>query len=275
MEFQTTRGLGKVVGVIPARLESQRLPRKLLRPICGHPMITWVYQRARQASSLDSLLVATDSEEIFNYCGTRNIPVTMTSAAHPSGTDRVVEVMARELTSGRAANIYVNIQGDEPMVTAEHVDLLLRPFCPLGDAPEAQVSTLKVAMGREEARDPNNVKVVTDSKGCALYFSRALIPHDRDGSGRVQYYKHLGLYAYRAAALEKFHSLPPSQLELQEQLEQLRFLENGIPVTVVEALTDTIGVDTEEDLEKVEAYFRQVGRGGLSPSAVSPGGSPY
>jgi 3-deoxy-manno-octulosonate cytidylyltransferase (CMP-KDO synthetase) len=214
-------------------------------------MIAWVYHRARQAQSLDQLLVATDSEEIRDYCCKAGIPAQMTSSVHRSGTDRIVEVIGRE-----PADIYVNIQGDEPMVRGEHIELMLRPF---RDAPETPVSTLKVAINPEQARNPNNVKVVTDLKGRALYFSRALIPHDRDGSGRVQYYKHLGLYAYTAQALCRFSKLPPSELEQLEKLEQLRFLENGIPITVVETTHDTIGVDTEEDVKKVEDYLRTNG----------------
>jgi 3-deoxy-manno-octulosonate cytidylyltransferase (CMP-KDO synthetase) len=243
--------MSKVLGVIPARLESTRLPRKLLRAICGQPMIAWVYRRAREAACFDGLLVATDSEEILSFCRQTSIPALITSAAHRSGTDRVVEVMSRE-----PADIYVNIQGDEPMVTAEHLELMLRPF---GEAPETQVSTLKVWIDPEQAGDPNNVKVVTDLTGRALYFSRATIPFDHHGSGRVQHYKHLGLYAYSAAALRAFHAMPPSRLELIEGLEQLRFMENGIPITVVETSRDTIGVDTEEDLKKVEEYFRRAG----------------
>jgi 3-deoxy-manno-octulosonate cytidylyltransferase (CMP-KDO synthetase) len=249
--------MARVLGVIPARLESTRLPRKPLRLICGRPMITWVYERARQASCLDRLLVATDAEEIAAYCRQNSIPVMMTSSAHRSGTDRVVEVMTRE-----PADICVNIQGDEPMITPGQLELLLRPF---REAPGTQVSTLKVAIDLEGARSPNNVKVVTDSNGHALYFSRALVPYDRDGTGRVQYYKHLGLYAYAAAALKAFHKLPPSNLEQLEKLEQLRFLENGIAITVVETSQDTLGVDTEENLRKVEEYFRRV-QSGDSPA---------
>lgn len=214
-------------------------------------MIAWVYWRARQAQCLDALVVATDSEEIAAYCRGSQFPVAMTSSAHRSGTDRVVEVMG-----SAAADIYVNIQGDEPMVTADHIELLLRPFREL---PETRVSTLKVAITTEQAQNPNNVKVVTDSKGRALYFSRAPIPYDRDGSGRVTYYKHLGLYAYAAEALRQFQALPPSELEQHERLEQLRFLENGIPIAVVETSQDTIGVDTEADLQEVEEYFRRAG----------------
>jgi 3-deoxy-manno-octulosonate cytidylyltransferase (CMP-KDO synthetase) len=227
------------------------LPRKPLRLISGHPMIAWVYRHARQAECLDGVVVATDSEEIAAYCRGNQIPVVITSSAHRSGTDRVVEVMGRE-----PADIYVNIQGDEPMVTAEHIELLLRPF---REVAETRVSTLKVAISADQAQNPNNVKVVTDLNGRALYFSRAPIPYDRDGAGRVQYYKHLGLYAYAAEALRLFSTLPPSQLEQNEKLEQLRFLENGIPITVVETSHDTIGVDTEEDLKLVEEHFQREG----------------
>jgi len=240
--------MAKVLGVIPARLESTRLPRKPLRLICGRPMIVWVHERARQAPCLDRVLVATDAEEVAELCRQQGIPVMMTSPAHRSGTDRVWEVLTRE-----PAELYVNIQGDEPMICPEHLELLLRPF---RDEPETQVSTLKVAVALQAARSPHNVKVVTDLLGRALYFSRALIPCDRDGQGRAQYYKHLGLYAYTRGALEKFHNLPPSPLEQLERLEQLRFLENGIPIAVMETSQDTIGVDTEEDLKRVEEYFR-------------------
>src|SRR5271169_1597746 len=135
--------MANVLGVIPAHLESLRLPRKLLRPICGQPMIAWVYHGARQAAGLNRLIVATDSEEILDYCKKSNIPAQMTSAAHRSGSDRIFEVMSRE-----AADIYVNIQGDEPMITAAHIDLLLRPFNESSREMRAsEVSTLKVAIG--------------------------------------------------------------------------------------------------------------------------------
>ena len=212
---------------------------------------TSVTPSARQAQSLNHLIVATDSQEILNNCRAEKIPAEISSSEHRSGTDRVVEIMGRE-----AADIYVNIQGDEPMVTPEHIDLMLRPFV---EAPGTQVSTLKVQISPEQATDPNNVKVVTDLAGHALYFSRSVIPHDRDLAGRVRYFKHLGLYAYTAAALTRFHKLPPSQLEQLEKLEQLRYLENGIPISVVETKQDTIGVDMEEDLDRVEEVFRRTG----------------
>jgi 3-deoxy-manno-octulosonate cytidylyltransferase (CMP-KDO synthetase) len=241
----------RIIGVIPARMEATRLPGKPLRIIAGHPMLAWVYHRARQAKSLDRLVVATDSEEIRAYCAGHEIPVTMTSRQHRSGTDRIIEVMGRE-----PAELYVNIQGDEPLVNGGHVELTLRPFA---ESSEAPVATLKVAMNAREAIDPNIVKVVTDLRGIALYFSRAAIPFDRDGTGHVQHYKHLGVYAYTRAALQRFSALAPSPLELAERLEQLRFLENGIRIAVVETQEDTIGVDTEEDLKRVEEILIRAG----------------
>ncbi|MGH9342290.1 MAG: 3-deoxy-manno-octulosonate cytidylyltransferase, partial [Terriglobia bacterium] len=240
--FRTKQpGIKKIVGVIPSRLESTRLPRKPLLSICGHPMVAWVYGRARAAGEFSDLLVATDSDEIVEWCRSLRIPAMITSPSHRSGTDRSLEIMAMHARMGEQANIYVNIQGDEPAIDAEHLRLLLQAF---RDDPQTEVSTLKVAMTPQKAADPNKVKVVADRNGRALYFSRSLIPCDRDGQGNAAYFKHLGLYAYSASALEKFRTLRPGPLEQAEKLEQLRFLENGIGITVLETRKDTIGVDT-------------------------------
>ncbi|MBI4611417.1 MAG: 3-deoxy-manno-octulosonate cytidylyltransferase [Candidatus Rokubacteria bacterium] len=238
-----------VLGVIPARLESSRLPRKVLREIAGLPMLCHVYRRAGQSPLLTDLLVATDSEEVAGVCRGHAIPAVMTSPAHPSGTDRIWEV-----SRGRAADVYVNIQGDEPLITPEHIRALVEPF---QRRPDTQVVTLKARATPEEAASPNVNKVVTDLRGNALYFSHHAIPYDRDRTGTAVYWKHVGLYAYRREALETFHRFLPSVLETAERLEQLRFLENGIPVHVSETSEPTIGVDTEEDLRAVEAYLRK------------------
>lgn len=235
----------KILGVIPARLDSTRLPGKVLRDIAGKPMLYWVWHNARRAGALTDLLVATDSEQVERFCEQAGIPVMMTGR-HPSGSDRLHEVMTRT-----AAGIYINIQGDEPMVRPEQLDSLAAPLA----AGEARVTTLKVAIEPAAAQDPNHVKVVTDHAGRALYFSRCPIPHDRDAAGQARYYKHLGLYGYTREALELFHSLPQSPLEQAEKLEQLRFLENGVPIVVLETPFDTIGVDTEADLQRVSALF--------------------
>jgi 3-deoxy-manno-octulosonate cytidylyltransferase (CMP-KDO synthetase) len=238
-----------ILGVIPARLNSTRLPGKVLREICGRPMLQHVFARARRSELLRDLVVATDSREVFDYCARAGIRALMTASSHRSGTDRVYEV-----TRTMPADIYVNIQGDEPMIRPEHLSALLRPFFEDGSV---QVTTLKTPISLEEARDPNCVKVVTDQSGTALYFSRSAIPYKRDQATVATYFKHLGIYAYSQAALDRFHHLPQSELEQAERLEQLRFLEHGIPIYVAETPHNTIGVDTEEDLMRVERYFQQ------------------
>ncbi len=246
----------RIIGVIPARLESTRLPRKPLLPLLGYPLIAWVYARARATNRFSELLVATDSDEILEWCRSLRIPVMMTSPAHRSGTGRLLEVLARQKKEGEQGAIYVNIQGDEPLVGPTHINLLLQPF---HDSPQNQVSTLKIALDSNEAHDPNKVKVVTDAAGRALYFSRSPIPFYRNGNAPQRYYKHLGIYAYTAEVLEEFRSLPHGQLESAEGLEQLCFLENGIAITVVETSQDTMGVNTPEDLQAVEEYMRSAG----------------
>jgi 3-deoxy-manno-octulosonate cytidylyltransferase (CMP-KDO synthetase) len=236
----------RTLGVIPARLASTRLPRKVLRTLCGRPMLAWVYEAARACPQLDHVLVATDSPEVEALCTEQGWPVQMTSPELPSGSDRVHAVAQLH-----PAEIYVNIQGDEPLLRPEHLTALLSPFA---DA-AVQVSTLKVPCNAENRDNPNAVKVVTANNGRALYFSRATIPFDRDGV-QPTVWKHLGLYAYRAEALRRFHALAPSPLEQIERLEQLRFLENGIAVHVAETEFDTIGVDTEEDLHRVEQLLQ-------------------
>jgi len=171
----------------------------------------------------------------------------MFTLKHSSGTDRLNEVMLRT-----DADIYVNIQGDEPTIRLEHIDLLLKPLL----AKQCEVTTLKVAIDAEEAQDPNVVKVVTDNHSRALYFSRFPIPFDRNAQGINQFFKHIGLYGYTRSALGIFHSLPQSTLELSEKLEQLRYLENGIAIVVSETSHDTVGVDTEADLERAAAFLK-------------------
>ncbi len=244
----------RFVGVIPARLGSTRLARKVLREIQGKLLVQRVFEQARGSSLLDELWIATDSDEVREACEKRKIPVLMTSPEHPSGTDRIYEVAQK-----KPADIYVNIQGDEPLVRSEHLEALLKPF---SEKTRVQVSTLKTRISLEAAKSPNVVKVVTDDNGWALYFSRSVIPHDREGTGQIPVYKHLGFYAYTAEALKKFHSLPPSPLEKSEKLEQLRFLENGVSIFVAETPWDTIGVDTEEDLKRVEALLVGAALGG-------------
>jgi len=216
----------RIAGVIPARLSSTRLERKVLREIAGRPMLEWVWRAAAGSGEMDPVVVATDSDEVADVCRKRGIPVAMTSPNCASGSDRVRET-ARQVD----ADIYVNIQGDEPTLTAAFFPPLLKLFT----RPEVQVATLAVRCPAQDIQNPNVVKVVTALDGKALYFSRSTIPYDRDN-----------------AALEKFAELPPGWLESVEKLEQLRLLESGIDIYVAGAPADTIGVDTEEELQRAE-----------------------
>lgn len=231
----------RTLAVIPARLASTRLPRKVLREIAGRPMLAWVYEAARACPQLDQILIATDSDEVLALCRTRNWPAILTSPDLPSGSDRVHAVAQLH-----PAEFYVNLQADEPLLRPEHIAALLAPFAD----PAVQVTTLKTACTPEDLTNPNAVKVVTDLNNQALYFSRATIPHNRDSTPNLTTWKHLGLYAFRADALNRFHALAPTPLELTEKLEQLRFLEHNIPIHVAQTPYDTIGVDTEEDLHR-------------------------
>ncbi|SPF47016.1 3-deoxy-manno-octulosonate cytidylyltransferase [Candidatus Sulfotelmatobacter kueseliae] len=231
----------KAIAVIPARLASTRLPRKMLREIAGKPLVGLVYEAVDRSPLLADVIVATDSDEILRVCREHGWKAHLTSATLRSGTERVHEVAGVV-----AADVYINVQGDEPMTRPEHIATLLKVM----ENPAAQVGTVMTPAEELDIANPNAVKVVTDLNGRALYFSRATIPFDRDGV-RPRYFKHLGLYAYRKAALDRFVTLPESSLETSERLEQLRFLENGIPIYVGETPYDSVGVDTEEDLERV------------------------
>jgi 3-deoxy-manno-octulosonate cytidylyltransferase (CMP-KDO synthetase) len=191
------------------------------------------------------VIIATDSEEILEACRKHGWKAEMTSATHRSGTERV-----HELSNSIAADVYVNVQGDEPLVRPEQLATLLDV---MKDA-SVQVGTVKTPCPPEDVGNPNAVKVVTEPGGRALYFSRATIPFDRDGT-KPRYFKHLGLYAYRKPALDFFVSQPESMLEKNERLEQLRFLESGIAIYVGETPYDSVGVDTEEDLQRAAAIL--------------------
>lgn len=237
----------RVVAVIPARLASTRLPRKMLREIAGKPLLARVYEAVRRCGALVDPLVATDSEEILAFCRKRGYEVHMTSPAHRSGTERV-----HEIATFTPADVYLNVQGDEPLTRPEHIESLVR----LMGRPGVELGTLKTPCAEIDICNPNAVKVVTDAAGRALYFSRATIPFDRDGS-TPQYFKHLGFYGYRKSALDRFVAWPESSLERSERLEQLRFLENGMTIYVAETPFDTVGVDTEEDLRRVEEILKR------------------
>jgi len=235
----------KAIAIIPARLASTRLPKKVLREIAGRPMLAHVVEAAGRCPQLAEVIVATDSEEVLALCNQNGWHAEMTSPAHRSGTDRVWEVAQRV-----AADVYVNVQGDEPLARPEHISALLEPM--RDRAARVLVATVKTRCSAADLNNPNAVKVVTDLEDRALYFTRATVPFDRDNSGAVTRYKHLGFYGYRREALEQFCAWPESELERAERLEQLRFLDHGIEIYVAETPYDTVGVDTEEDLRRVE-----------------------
>jgi 3-deoxy-manno-octulosonate cytidylyltransferase (CMP-KDO synthetase) len=230
------------IAVIPARLGSTRLPRKLLREINGQPLLAYVYRAVCSSDLLDEVVIATDSEEIVNVCQKNKWQVRMTSSDHRNGTERVCEI-----ADAVAADVYVNVQGDEPLISPVHIAALLDVM----KNPAVEVGTLKAPASASDVKNPHAVKIVTDSAGRALYFSRAPIPFDRDGT-RPTYYTHLGVYAYRKLALDRYRSFPESFLEQSERLEQLRFLENGMPVYVGETVYETVRVDTEDDFQRLE-----------------------
>lgn len=248
----------RTIAVIPARLASTRLPRKMLREIRGKPLVGWVYEAVRSSPLLDDVIIATDSAEILETCRRCGWKTQMTASSHGSGSERV-----HEISNSISADIYINVQGDEPLVRTEQIatliDVMKSDVTTRSDAMKTSsvmVGTVKTPCSPEEISNPNTVKVVTAPDGKALYFSRATIPFDRDGSNPT-YYKHLGLYAYRKPALDQFVNWPQSALEKTEKLEQLRFLENGISIHVGETPFDSIGVDTEEDLKRVTEILQK------------------
>lgn len=234
-------------GIIPARYESSRFPGKPLAIIGGKPMFWHVQQRAAQCPLLSSVTLATDDSRIFEAAEQLDIPVVMTGSHHQSGTDRVLEA-AMKLDLDDDA-VVVNIQGDEPCLAPEMLSDLLKPF----SSCEVKAATLATPIGREEAASPDRVKVVRAHNGRALYFSRSLVPFDRDEKVH-SFLLHIGLYAFRMDVLKRFGQLPPSPLELREKLEQLRLLEDGIDIYVTETDHTCHGVDRPEDL----AYAKEI-----------------
>jgi 3-deoxy-manno-octulosonate cytidylyltransferase (CMP-KDO synthetase) len=232
--------------IIPARYDSARFPGKLLYPLKGIPVIQHVYENSRQARLADDVLVATDSETIFEKVISFGGKTVMTDGRHQSGTDRIAEV-ARSIDY----DIIVNVQGDEPLIRPEMIDDVIA----LLEDEKASIGTLiKRIQDPEEIADPNVVKVVFDTEGFALYFSRARIPfHASHSETRTpDYYKHIGIYSYRRAILLALAGMEQSGLERIEKLEQLRALENGMRIKIRETSFETYGVDTPEDIERVE-----------------------
>lgn len=238
-----------VAAFIPARWGSTRLGGKPLADLNGKPMVQWVYERAKEARLVNEVSVATDDERILNAVRSFGGRVVMTSPLHRSGTDRIAEA-----AKATKANIVVNIQGDEPLIDPASIDAAIRPLL---DDPNVKLCTLKTKITREEEyRDPNAVKVVTDKDGFALYFSRSPIPYNKKPfEEAAPAFKHIGLYVYRRDFLFKFSELKPTALEEAESLEQLRALENGFRIKVVETSYNPVSVDTAEDLDRVRAIM--------------------
>ncbi len=236
----------RVVGIIPSRFASSRFPGKALADLFGKPLVQHVVERASRASLLDEVLVATDDARILEVVQGFGGKACMTSPKHPSGTDRIAEV-ARDLE----CDLVVNIQGDEPLLDPAVIDSAVEPLIREQTVP---MGTLACPLGASEAADPNKVKVVLDREGFALYFSRARIPYLRDEvptEWARPYLLHVGLYVYRRETLLALAGLPPTPLEEQERLEQLRALEHGIRIRVVITEHRSLGVDTPGDLERV------------------------
>jgi 3-deoxy-manno-octulosonate cytidylyltransferase (CMP-KDO synthetase) len=232
----------KVIGVIPARFHSSRFAGKVLADLGGKPVMQHVWESAKKSKLLEDLVIATDDERIIKTAEDFGARATYTSPDQPSGTDRLVEII-----NPIDVEIILNIQGDEPMVRPEMIDDLAGEML---ENQEVQMATLaRKIEDKKEINNPNVVKLVKDKDGFALYFSRSVIPYPRHETASV-YYKHLGLYAYKKDFLFEFTNLPKSHLERIEGLEQLRALENGYRIKVIETKFDTIGIDTPEDLEK-------------------------
>lgn len=237
----------KVIAIIPARYASTRLPGKPLRQIQGTPMIEHVYRNVTRSQLIDEVWVATDDERISQAVSCFGGSCIMTSSDHQTGTDRLAEAV-----KSLAADLVINVQGDEPLIQGTMLDDLVRPFLV---TPTLEMATFKSRIKNDEdVLNPNIVKVITNDCGNAIYFSRSPIPYNRDNRS-VNYFKHIGVYAYKTSFLEKYVNMPQSPLEMAESLEQLRALENGTTIRVIETNCELISVDTPEDLQKVSQYL--------------------
>jgi 3-deoxy-manno-octulosonate cytidylyltransferase (CMP-KDO synthetase) len=241
----------RVLGVIPARLGSTRLPNKPLQQLAGEPLITRVVERVLDHGLIDQLVVATDSEKVVSVAERSGVRAVLTSSSHVTGTDRVAEVAGRAEFAG--FDTIVNIQGDEPFLSREALAGALARI-DLGE----EIGTAAAPLDRSLAADPSRVKVVTDARGRALYFSRAVIPHLRESSDAADnlYWQHIGIYACTRKALARWVGLPPSPAEQAERLEQLRALHDGLTIGVARLSEPALpGVDTAEDLRRAEAHW--------------------
>ncbi len=234
----------KSIAVIPARLESTRLPRKLLQDLGGMPVILRTYRAVEQTKLFDAVLVATDSDEIATVIKEAGGKVFRSLKEHESGSDRIAEAILNE-----DYDIVVNVQGDEPFVDQALLEQLIHVFYKDKQNTIDVASVMTQLSAKEDIENPNHVKVVVDCENHALYFSRAPIPYLREGGNPTTYFKHIGVYGFRKSALLSFAALPAGILENSEKLEQLRYLENGFRIKMVESTSVSIGIDTASDLE--------------------------
>lgn len=236
----------KTIAVIPARYNSTRFPGKLMEILGDKTVITTTYQNVVETALFDEVFVATDSQIIFDEISKNGGKAVMTGE-HETGSDRIAEAV-----KNIDCDIVINVQGDEPFLKKEPLKQLIEVFSK-DEKKEISLASLKIQLKEsEEIQNPNNVKVVTDNQGFALYFSRSVIPFHRELSYDIKYYKHIGVYAFRKEALVKFSSLEMTPMEISEKLEQLRYLENGMKIKLVETDFVGIGIDTPEDLEKAK-----------------------
>lgn len=236
----------KVQAIIPARLSSRRLANKVLEDICGKPMIIHIYETLNSCERLSNVLIATEDQEIYDVAKVHGAQCVMTGTCG-SGTERVIQAYQNCPKS----DLLINVQGDEPLISCQHINALIDVFI---EQEEAKIGTLIEAFtSEEELRDPNNVKVVLSDSGKAIYFSRSVIPHSE--TLKSFHYKHVGIYAFKHDVIESLSEIPRSQLSQQERLEQLDWLVAELPIYTAEVSGQLIGVDTINDLRKVRQIF--------------------
>ena len=235
-----------IVAVIPARYSATRFPGKLMQMLGKKPIIRHVYDNTVATGLFTDVFVVTDNDLIYKEINGNGGQAIMSKKEHDSGSDRIAEAVAE-----MNVDVIVNVQGDEPFIKKEPLEKLVRLF----NDPDVQVASLMRKISKEEARNPNNVKVVTDRSGYALYFSRSIIPYQRDEKTEVRYFLHIGVYAYKKNMLMNFTKWPQSSLEKIEKLEQLRYLENGVKIKMTETDYNNIAIDTPEDLEKAKLFL--------------------
>ena len=241
----------KIIAVIPARYASTRLPAKLMQDLGGKTVILRTYEAAKQTNLFDDVFVVTDSKLIYEEIISNGGKAIMSIKEHESGSDRIAEAVAN-----LDVDIVVNVQGDEPFINKEPLEKVIEIFINDVDKKVDLESLMKEITNEEEINNPNNVKVVVDQNNFALYFSRSVIPYPREKNVGVHYFQHIGIYAFRKQALLDFYSLPMKSLEASEKLEQLRYLEFGKRIKMVETTHVGIGIDTVEDLEKARLLIK-------------------